>query len=170
MKSRSRSLFAPLSQFSVIACASLYAVADVNAASATWLAAPATGNWAEDANWNPASAPGATTGTTNTDTASFNASSATGAAVVVDANRNLQNITFNANFTYTFTGGPLLLTSGGTILSNGNSGDQRINTPIQIQGEGGTYKIQTDTPGTNRELIIIPAASQASPPPATTPP
>lgn len=153
MKFRSLAHLSPFPKYAVIACASLSAVAELKADSATWLAAPANGNWAEATNWVGGIAPGATTGTTNTDTATFGTSSVV--AVIADENRNLQNITYSSNTSvYTISGGPLLLTSGGTLLSTNVAQDQRITAPIVLQGEGGTYKFQTDTPGSNREIII----------------
>ncbi len=122
------------------------------AASDAWSATPTDSDWANTLNWVGGTPPGATTGTTNTDTATFTTSSIV--AVTVDAGRNLQNITFGGNNTFTLGGSTLLLTSGGTILSNGSAVDQRISAPLQIQGDGGTYTIETNTPGTNRELQV----------------
>jgi autotransporter-associated beta strand protein len=136
----------------------LYAVAGVKADSATWLAAPANGNWSEATNWvGGIVVPGATTGTTNTDTATFGTSSVL--AVVADANRNLQNITFGANNTYNLSGGPLLLTTGGKLLANGSSASQNVSAPLTIQGDPGSYTFQTDTPGTNRLMTLSGAVS-----------
>lgn len=158
MKFRSLARLSPLPQYAVIACSSLYAVADVKADSATWLAAPANGNWSEATNWvGGIVVPGATTGTTNTDTATFGTSSVL--AVVADASRNVQNITFGANNTYTLSGGPLLLTTGGKLLANGSSASQNVSAPLQIQGDPGAYTIQSDVPGTNRLVTLTGAVS-----------
>lgn len=117
----------------------------------TWSATPADGNWSNSSNWD--TIPGATSGTTNGDSAVFNSSSVT--TIVVDSGRNLQNITFGGSSTFTLSSSTLLLTSGGKILSNSSAVDQRISAPLQIQGgSGGTYTIETNTPGTNRELEI----------------
>ena len=126
-------------------------VGAAGAADDTWSSAPTDSGWGNTANWVNATPPGSTTGTTNTDTATFTTS--TIVAVTVDAGRNLQNITFGGA-TFTLSGSPLLLTSGGTILSNGTANDERISAPLQIQGAGGAYKIETNTPGANRELQI----------------
>ena len=126
-------------------------VGAAGAADDTWSSVPTDSGWGNTANWVNATPPGSTTGTTNTDTATFTTS--TIVAVTVDAGRNLQNITFGGA-TFTLSGSPLLLTNGGTILSNGSALDERISAPLQIQGDGGAYKIETNTPGTNRELQI----------------
>ena len=144
-----------------IAAATVLGVAATtsNAASATWTGTAADGAWANDANWNPAAAPGATAGTTtNTDTATFNTG---GTAVTVDANRNVQNITFT-NTTFTLNGGPLVLTSGGTLLAGSGAQSQTVNTPLSIQGDPGTYTVQADMPGTNRVLTLGGAISGAA--------
>ena len=122
----------------------------------TWSATPADGNWSNSLNWD--TVPGATSGTTNGDSAIFNSSTVT--TIVVDSGRNLQNITFGGASTFTLSSSTLLLTSGGKILSNSSAVDQRISAPLQIQGgSGGTYTIETNTPGTNRELEISGAIS-----------
>ena len=75
-------------------------------------------NWGTPGNWlGPV--PGATTGTTNTDTATFN-QNAPHSPLTVDAGRNLKNITFdtanvNSMTIGTVGGNALLLTAGGTI-------------------------------------------------------
>jgi len=117
----------------------------------TWSATPADGNWSNAANWD--SVPGATSGTANADSAIFNSSSVT--TIVVDSGRNVRNITFGGASTFTLSGSTLLLSSGGKILSNGSAVDQRISAALQIQGgSGGTYTIETNTPGTNREIQL----------------
>jgi autotransporter-associated beta strand protein len=134
--------------------------ASLHAASDTWINPPLNTSWADGLNWVGGTAPGATSGTTNTDTATFGTSS--GLAVTVDTGRNIQNITFGANNTYTLSGGSLLLTSGGKILANGSSATQNIGSALQIQGDGGSYTFQTDTPGTSRLFTLSGAVSGVS--------
>ncbi|HEV3418058.1 MAG TPA: hypothetical protein VG056_14625, partial [Pirellulales bacterium] len=64
----------------------------VFAAPASWTGASST-SWADSGNWSGA-VPGATSGTTNTDTAVFNQNAAN-SPLVIDVGRNLQNITFD---------------------------------------------------------------------------
>lgn len=117
----------------------------------TWSATAANGNWSDAANWN--AQPGATTGTSNIDTAVFNTSTST--TITVDAGRNIQNVTFGGGSTFNLTGSTLLLTNGGKIYCNGSAVDERISAPLQIQGgSGSTYTIETITPGTNREIQL----------------
>lgn len=151
MTSRNPSSRKPRARRASLALASAALLALVNQAhadSATWLAAPGNGNWAEAANWVGGIAPGATSGTTSADIATFLTSSTL--AITVDSGRNIGGITFNANNTYTLTGGPLLLSNGGTIQTTANSASQNINTAIQLQGDGGTYTFTASTPGTSR--------------------
>ncbi len=99
--------------------------------------------WTDAGNWS-GNVPGATTGTTNTDTALFNAVNATNPTPVVDLGRNLQNIMFD-NSTGTFftgsltlgttTGNPLLLTAGGTIQTTASvANSQAVNAPLVLEG------------------------------------
>jgi autotransporter-associated beta strand protein len=130
------------------------------ATSDSWSTTAASGTWASTSNWAGGNVPGDTTGTTNTDTATFTTSTTT--AVTVDSNRNIQNITFGGGATFTLSGGPLLLTSGGKIYSNGSAVNENISSALQVQGDGGSYTIQTDTPGTNRVLALSGAISGVS--------
>ena len=163
MKLRSFSSSIPLA--SITLCTFFAAVSGLHGASDTWAAAPANSTWTDPLNWVAATPPGATAGTTNTDTATFAVTS--NSAVTVDAGRNLQNITFGTAPTtiYTLSAGSLLLTSGGTILGTGagtGAGEQRISSALVLQGDGGTYRIQTDMPGVNREMIISGGITGAS--------
>ena len=86
-------------------------------AGSAWTGAADT-TWANTGNWTGA-VPGATTGTTNSDTALFN-QSATNSPLAIDTGRNVMNITFDtaavSSMTIGTTTGPaLLLTAGGTI-------------------------------------------------------
>lgn len=138
----------------------------VHAANQTWTGGSvANGNWSTGANWNGGAAPGATSGTTSTDVATFNAAiantwgNASGNPVVIDsATQNLGGFTFtgaigganNGAFYIGATGGnTLLLSSGGTTqVTSGltyTNPQININAPVQIQGAGGgTYTFSDD--------------------------
>lgn len=99
------------------------------AASTSWIA---SGNWA-------GVVPGATSGTTNIDTATFSQSAAN-SPLVVDAGRNVQNIVFTTasvnSLTVGTAGGPaLLLTTGGSIQTTSTVvNPQTINAPLVLEG------------------------------------
>ncbi len=103
----------------------------------SWTGASST-SWADSGNWSGA-VPGATSGTTNTDTAMFDQNAAN-SPLVIDVGRNLQNITFdtanvNSLTIGSVTGKPLLLTSGGAIQSTSTVvNPQTINAPLVLEG------------------------------------
>ena len=111
------------------------------AANGIWSSTAGTGAWQTSTNWLSGIIPGATSGTTNTDTATFNSSSST-SLIVPDPNRNLENISFDASATsYTIgaTGGnSLFLTSGGSIQISStfsrSSLFETINSPLVFEG------------------------------------
>lgn len=108
------------------------------AGSATWNV-NANGAWGNSTLWNPASSPGVISGTTSTDTATFDNTTLTGTrTITVDANRNIGNITFNtpANSNgYNLNSGSLILTSGGTVLASGaGNATATLNTGLTLQG------------------------------------
>lgn len=116
------------------------------AADATWAGGTGTQAWAEDTNWNPAAAPGATTGTANGDTATFN-SNVAGTAITIDPSRNIKNITFGSAATGAITfgsaganlGSALLLTSGGSFSTTlGNTATITVDAPLIIQPTSST--------------------------------
>ena len=108
------------------------------AADAAWNI-DANGTWLAGGSWSPASAPGATTGSTNTDTATFSKTLTAIRAVTVDANRNIGNITFSSTSgNYSLASGSLKLTSGGTILKSAGTATDTISSAIEIQGDNGT--------------------------------
>lgn len=125
------------------------------AASATWNT-DANGSWNVDGNWNPASAPGSTSSTTNTDTATFSGSVITATrTVTVDANRNIFGIDFTAssNRSYTLSGGSILLTTGGFIQTSGTgSGVDNVNSSVTIQGDSGTASFTANSSNNGRDL------------------
>ncbi|MFN0076627.1 MAG: autotransporter-associated beta strand repeat-containing protein [Prosthecobacter sp.] len=134
-------------------------LASAQAASATWLATPTDANWATASNWNPAAAPGDILGTNiNPDTATFSATVSNGfgttSPVVIDAGRNLKNITFStaaasAYVIGTTGGNALLLSSGGTIQTDSSVVNiQTVNAPIVLQPAtpttAGTYTFSSN--------------------------
>ncbi|MBN8460758.1 MAG: autotransporter-associated beta strand repeat-containing protein [Verrucomicrobia bacterium] len=121
----------------------------------------AAGNWADDANWNPASAPGATTGTTSPDSATFGTVISAARIVTVDEGRNVAGIDFAGNSSaYTLSGGSLVLSSGGTIQTSGagSAHTDTISTPITLANADadtkGAYSIISGSSTAARPLVI----------------
>jgi fibronectin-binding autotransporter adhesin len=124
------------------------------AASQIWDGDGTNANWSTSANWvsSVGGVPGATSGTTNTDVATFNAAIAntwglTGSPILINTYRNIGGISFTlaaGNYHIgTTTGNALDLTSGGTIqilsaLAATNA-VQTVRAPLIIQGANGTY-------------------------------
>ena len=116
------------------------------AGSNTWYLVPASDSWQDAHNWGAGPTntvvPGATSGTTNTDTATFDSGSFR-TSIVPDANRNLENITFDTNaVAYTIgttSGNALVMTSFGTIqiasTFSGSSINETINAPLTLEGD-----------------------------------
>jgi fibronectin-binding autotransporter adhesin len=114
--------------------------------SNTWYSGAGSGSWQTTSNWGSGTfnfvVPGATSGTTNTDTATFDTGSST-TSIVPDANRNLGNISFgNSAAAYTIgttSGNALLMTSGGTIqiasTFSGSNITERVNAPLILEGD-----------------------------------
>lgn len=113
--------------------------------NATWNPNAVDGNWipSTQSNWitGTGTYPGSTTGTTNTDTASFNSAS-TYTAIDLGSNLNIGSIAFDANAaSYTIgmpSGGTLLLTAGGSvsILPSLTAAKvtETISAPILLEG------------------------------------
>ena len=121
----------------------------------------AAGNWADGANWTPASAPGATTGTTSPDTATFGTVISAARIVTVDDNRNLAGINFAGNSSaYNLSGGSLVLSSGGSLQTSGagSAHTDTISTPITLANADadtkGTYSIISGSSTATRLLSI----------------
>ena len=139
----------------------LLAASSAHAANATWNV-NAAGNWATGGSWTPASAPGATSGTTNTDTATFGNVILANRVVTVDTGRNISVIDFNANnFVYTLSGGSLVLSSGGTIKTSGagtTHNADTISSPITLANAGaatsGTLSILGLSTNALRGLVV----------------
>ncbi|HEV2969144.1 MAG TPA: autotransporter-associated beta strand repeat-containing protein [Pirellulales bacterium] len=113
------------------------------AASGTWGGGAGTGAWQTVGNWVFGRLPGATSGTTNPDTATFNGTGNI-TQIVPDAGRNPESITFDtAAPSYTIgtsNGNPLVLTSGGTIqiastLFSGSHFTETIDAPLTLEGD-----------------------------------
>ena len=118
-----------------------------------WSDASATGNWG-----TLTAAPGATTGFTNADTATFSFIAPTIlSTVTVDAGRNIKSVTFDNTFppglapAYTLTGSTLLLSSGGTLQTTSvvNS-TETINSNLFLEAASsstaGTYTFTNNSP------------------------
>jgi len=121
------------------------------AASSTWLNNGTTdGSWLTSTNWVGGVIPGSNSTLTNADTATFNTAVGTfgtsGSPVLIDTNRNIRSLTFNATagnyFIGTTGGNKLLLTSGGAITFGtaiaGTGVAININAPLEIQNASGT--------------------------------
>jgi len=144
----------------------LFGASTAQAADATWNV-NAAGNWATGASWLPTAAPGATTGTTNADTATFGTVISLARIVTVDANRNIFGINFAGNSSaYTLSGGNLLLTDGGLIqTSGGGSGHtDTISSAIAIQGNAGaaTFTAGSSTAGRLLSIGAVTGVSAAA--------
>ncbi len=122
------------------AAATLLVGQSAQAASSNWNV-DAAGNWSLNTNWAGSVIPGATSGTTSTDVATFDKTLTAQRTVTVDANRNIGGITFNnaGAFRYLLSGGSLLLSNGGVIqTASGNAAQvDTISSAISIQGVNG---------------------------------
>jgi autotransporter-associated beta strand protein len=124
-------------------------------------------NWGDGGNWT-GPVPGATSGATNTDTASFS-QNATNTTLVVDAGRNVQNITFdtanvNPLVIGTAAGPSVLLTAGGTIQTTSTAANaQTINAPLVL---GGDYTFNGSAANPSARLLfgggITPSATSGT--------
>lgn len=115
----------------------------LQAADSSWNpASTGTQAWSLNTNWAGSVIPGATSGTTNTDLATFGTTTAA-TAITIDAGRNIRSMLFNGTNTaglYTIgsdgaNAGPALnLTSGGNItVAAGTQTITTINAPLIIQ-------------------------------------
>lgn len=121
------------------------------AVDGTWTGA-SSGAWENAGNWT-GGVPGATSGNTNTDTATFDTTSGS-VTVTVDANRNLGSISFSGSSAYTLGGSPLLLTDGGQIIVD-SSAKQTINAGLQLQGSAiGAFAIYNNSATATNYLTI----------------
>ncbi len=139
------------------------------AANGTWDGGSLTdGNWTTLGNWTGDTAfPGALSGTTNTDIATFNTAIAntwgsSGTPILIDsASLNIRGITFDtsaANYVIGTTGGnSLFLTSGGTIqIASTTTANaiETINAPLVIVGANGTYTFANNKNNIASSLVL----------------
>jgi autotransporter-associated beta strand protein len=138
--------------------ASYFSLNSAQAANQNWDGGSVLdGNWSTIANWG-SDVPGATAGTTNTDTATFAAAIANTWGdsalnpIVIDADRNIKSITFSGSsgsyFVGSTGGNALLLTSGGTIQNIASNKVVTIDAPLVIQGASGTYTFNSGSSST----------------------
>jgi fibronectin-binding autotransporter adhesin len=140
-----------------------------SAASANLVATPTDANFSTGANWSTGTAPGATSGTTSTDIATFNQAltNAFGTStnpLVIDANRNIQGITFDLATASpyvigTTAGNALLLTTGGSIqMTSTVANSQTVNAPLIIEPASATtaatYSLTNNATSTTSLLTI----------------
>jgi hypothetical protein len=140
------SRFHPLPLLQAALCLLCITVKTAQAADAAWVGGIGTQNWSDGANWNPAAAPGAISGTTNANIATFN--TGLGATTItVDAGRNLRSLVFATGAAGSFTigsagtnaGETLHLSSGGTVVMNsGITAPVTVNAPIVVHPTSGT--------------------------------
>ncbi len=148
--------------FSALAALAISAI-PAHAADATW-GANTTGNWTLGSNWSPTTAPGATSGLTNTDNATF--SNAAGGTITIDsATQNIGSLLFSGTpAAYIIgssganAGNSLLLSSGGTInVTSSNAVNQTVNAPLVLEPASGTtagsYTIQNNNSSTGALII-----------------
>jgi hypothetical protein len=141
-----------------------------HAASQTWSGgSTADGNWNTGGNWG-GSAPGAVSGTTNTDTATFKnaiantwGNSSSNPVVVDSSSQNIGSISFSANagnyFIGSTGGNSIYLTAGGTILAsvltNASVVTETINAPLVMAGAYVIKNSSTSGSGTNSGILNI---------------
>jgi fibronectin-binding autotransporter adhesin len=141
--------------------------AAVRAASAAWNV-DADGNWEIGTNWTPAAAPGATSGTTNPDVATFGFALTANRTVAVDPNRNVAGVTFGntSAFGYTLAGGPLVLSAAGTLQTTGagsaHTDTVGANIVLGADAAAGTYTFGANATVAGRVLAITGNVSGAA--------
>lgn len=131
------------------AIAALFATHTVQADSSSWNVGTA-GGWATASNWVGSSVPGATSGTSSPDVATFGFTLTGTRTVTVDANRNIGGIIFSntagASKGYILSSNTLLLSDGGfiqTATGNGAHTDT-IASGVEIQGDNGSASFMAD--------------------------
>ena len=145
---------------------------DALAGSNTWYSGATSGSWPVTSSWGSGIfntiVPGATFGTSNTDTATFNSGSIV-TSITPDANRNLENITFDTSavaYTIGTTGGnALLMTSFGTIqiasTFSASNLTETVNAPLTLEGD---YTLADNSAHTGVSLDFGGAISAADKP------
>ena len=138
---RARRFRPRLIEMSLVVFSVLGSSASVFAVSGTWNSTATTGAWQTPANWISGNVPGATSVTTNVDTATFNSTSNI-TSIVPDPSRNLESITFDtsaAAYTIgTTNGSALVLTAAGEIqiasTFAGSNLTETVNAPLTLEG------------------------------------
>ncbi|EDY17383.1 autotransporter-associated beta strand repeat protein [Chthoniobacter flavus Ellin428] len=133
------------------------------AASGTWTGLT-DGLWsaANGTNWSVAPAPGATTGSTNGDTATFNSAGNSNTTITIDAGRNIKSLLFDtaaANYIIgsggANGGNPLILTSGGNItLASTVTGTNVVETFNAALTLAGSYSFTDSFADTGSALVF----------------
>lgn len=127
----------PVSSSLIIASAFALALnQSVRGADSTWNATTGTNLWTAPASWVSGTPAGANPSTTDLSTATFNGSAAA-QTVTVDSLRNVFSLQFNTGAgtaLYTFSGGPLLLTSGGNITMNPGASSVTMANRLLLRG------------------------------------
>lgn len=140
-----------------------------NAANGTWDGGGPDANWTSSANWTgDVASPGSTSGTGNTDVATFNSAiantwGAPGTPIVIDSpTLGLGGITFGTSSVGNYTigttdGNALHLTSGGVIQildTATNNPTETISAPLVIVGDGATYSFNNARNNITTKLIL----------------
>ena len=106
------------------------------AADSSWNAT-VNGTWSTAGNWTNG-VPGATSGNTSTDNATFSLTQTANRTVTVDTGRNIGGITFSNTSArgYTLSGGTLILSDGGVIQTAAANGAHKdtISTGMTLAG------------------------------------
>ncbi|MFZ4777764.1 MAG: beta strand repeat-containing protein, partial [Terrimicrobiaceae bacterium] len=147
-----------------IACLAVLAFAftpAAHAANGTWSATPTDANWVPTGtNWSNGATlfPGAISGTTNTDVATFNSASTQTSITINSPTLNIKSITFDTASAAAYTigtagGNALLLTSGGAITMNSTvASTETINAPLVLQGAA--YALTNNATSSSARLNI----------------
>jgi len=152
----------------LITIGALCTPASVRAASQTWNSDGSSANWDSTTNWGGNTAPGATSGSVSTDVATFNSAVGTvgtsGNPIVIDANRNIYELSFSGapgSFTIgSAAGNTLKITSGGRIIinsamTNTSLATQTVNAPMDLYGSLTLTNNSANGSGTGSGLLSV---------------
>ena len=144
----------------------------VQATSATWSSSPTNSNWVAgglDSNWSSGTGtfPGATSGLTNTDTATFTGASTQLSITINSTTLNVKSITFSGSSEPAYTigstsGNSLFLTNAGTIsiasTTTGASITNAVNAPLVLEPASsstpGSYTFSNASSTASHPLVI----------------
>jgi autotransporter-associated beta strand protein len=146
--------------FPTLILAGSLAASLAQAADEIWSGSGADAEWSSVGNWvSGLTTPGAISGTTSPDIATFNSGvintwgGTVGNPILITPNLNLSGINFGSEagsyFIGSTSGSPLLLTSGGsiqifnTLTTAGVT--ETVNAPLIIQGASGTYTLANNS-------------------------